>query len=166
MSSSTTRPACAVRPSRKLNKDNIADLELLSHRRFVETTQAPPPPSKSPSSTINLADVAWAPHSEPGPSNHGKHRPRVSNSTTSSDDTSNGDAESPTPTTSSQSLKAKSAKKKGRRRKRPMVYFLLVLHVFYGVNCDIQIIMKPTRMECMPMCMSKTLKNWMTMEPR
>ena len=165
MSSSTTRPACAVRPSRKLNKDNIADLELLSHRRFVETTQAPPP-SKSPSSTINLADVAWAPHSEPGPSNHGKHRPRVSNSTTSSDDTSNGDAESPTPTTSSQSLKAKSAKKKGRRRKRPMVYFLLVLHVFYGVNCDIQIIMKPTRMECMPMCMSKTLKNWMTMEPR
>ena len=46
MSSSTTCPARAVRPSGKLNKDNIADLELTSHRRFVETAQAPPP-SKS-----------------------------------------------------------------------------------------------------------------------
>ena len=134
MSSSTTCPAHAVRPSRKLNKDNIADLELPSHRRFVETAQAPPPsksPSPSPpSSTINSADAVWAPHSEPGPSNHGKRRPRVSNSTTSSDDTSNGDAESPTPTTSSQSLKAKSAKKKRKKKKKTHGIFFTSITCF------------------------------------
>ena len=37
MSSSTSRPMRAVRPSGKLNKDNIAELELPSHRKFVET---------------------------------------------------------------------------------------------------------------------------------
>ena len=92
MSSSTSRPTRAVRPSGKLNKDNIAELELPSHRKFVETAQAPALSSKLPSpeptpSTINSesADVAWTPHSKPRPCNPGKRRPHVSNSSTSSD---------------------------------------------------------------------------------
>jgi len=140
--SSSTRPARAVRPSSKLNKDNIAELELPSHRRFVETAQAPAPSSKSPSpeppsSTINLADAAWVPHSEPGPSNPGKRRPRVSDSSTSSDDVSNGNAESPTPATSSQP-KAKRPKKKKKKKKTShgtffITFFFLVLTVTANV---------------------------------
>ena len=120
MLSSTTRPACVVRPSSKLNKDNIAELELPSHRNFVKSAQAPSaPPLKSPSpeppsSTINSADAAWVPHSEPGPSNRGKRRPRISDSSTSTDDPSNGDAESP-PTTSSQP-KPKHPKRKKKKK--------------------------------------------------
>ena len=122
MSSSTSRPMRAVRPSGKLNKDNIAELELPSHRKFVETAQAPAlslklPSPELPPSTINSesADAAWTPHSEPRPSNPGKCRPRVSNSSTSSDDASIDDAESPTPTTSQP--KEKPPKKKRKKKK-------------------------------------------------
>ena len=86
MSSSTTRPVRTVRPSNKLNKDNIAELVLPSHRKFVETAQAPSAPSSEspspepPSSTIISADAALTPHSEPGPSNPGKRRPRITDS--------------------------------------------------------------------------------------
>ena len=120
MLSSTTHPAHVVRPSSKLNKDNIAELELPSHRNFIKSAQAPSaPPSKSPSpelpsSTINLADAAWVPHSEPGPSNLDKCRPHISDSSTSTDDASNGDAESP-PTTSSQPKPKHSKRKKMKK---------------------------------------------------
>ena len=140
MSSSTTRPARTVRPSGKLNKDNIAELELPSHRKFVETTQAPAPSSKSPepeppSSTINSADVALTPHSKPGASNPGKRRPCISDSSTSSDDVSNGDTESPTPTTSSQP-KAKHPKKRKKKKKIIHGMFFIKYIVFCGDNRD------------------------------
>jgi len=139
MSSSTTCPAHAVHPSSKLNKGNIAKLEL----KFVQSTQAPSaPPLKLPSpelpsSTINSADAVWVPHSEPGPSNPGKRRPHVSDSSTSSDDMSNGNAESPTPTTSSQP-KPKHPKKKKKKKKTShgtffITFFLLVLTVITNV---------------------------------
>jgi len=79
MSSSTTRPAHAVHPSSKLNRDNIAKLELPSHRKFVQSTQAPSaPPFKSPlpklpSSTINSADVVWARRSKRACPKKGTH---------------------------------------------------------------------------------------------
>ena len=146
MSSSTTRPAHAVHPSSKLNRDNIAKLELPSHRKFVQSTQAPSaPPFKSPlpklpSSTINSADVVWAPHSEPGPSNPDKHRPHVSDSSTSSDDMLNGNAKSPTPTTSSQPKPKHPKKKKKKKKKKKtshgtffITFFLLVLTVITNV---------------------------------
>ena len=144
MSSSTTHPVCAVCPSGKLNKDNIATLVLPSHRRFVETAQlgAPAPSSKSPSpspsppSIIN-SDAAWVPHSKPqaGPSNPGKHRPHVSDSSTSYDDVSNGNAESPTPTTSSP--KAKHPKKKKKKEENNPWHVLYYYIGFCGVNHDI-----------------------------
>ena len=40
MPSFTTHPVCAVCPSNKLNKDNITDLELPSHRKFIESASA------------------------------------------------------------------------------------------------------------------------------
>jgi hypothetical protein len=126
MSSSTTRPVRTVRPSNRLNKDNAGELELASHRKFIETAQAPAPSSKSPSpetrtpsSSINSAvnDAVWVPHSESGPSIPGKRRPRVSESSTSSSNVSSGDIESLTATTSSQpNLKAKRPKKKKKKK--------------------------------------------------
>ena len=133
MSSSATRPARAVRPSGKLNKDNFAELELPSHRNFVLSAQAPPP-SKSPlpelpSSTINSADAAWVPHSVPGPSHPGKRRPRVSDSSTSSNDVSNGNTESP-PTTSSQP-EPKHTKKKKKKKKTFHGTFFITFFFWY-----------------------------------
>jgi hypothetical protein len=119
MSSSTARPTRTVRPSNKLNKDNIGELVLLSHRKFVQAAQASPvpplesPSPKWPSSGSNSADAAWTPHSEPGSSNPGKRR-HVSDS--SVNDLSNGDTESSLPTTSVQP-KAKHPKKKKKKNK-------------------------------------------------
>ena len=77
----SNRPPRTVRPSQKLNQDNIGELELASHKNFVEAARSDPKHSHEPSiaapstqaPTVCSASES-VPEAEPARSNPRKRR--------------------------------------------------------------------------------------------